>query len=238
LYDAVQAANRAKSEFVTLVAHELKVPMTSINGYADLLHVVGALNEQQQAFVGTIKSSVQRMVVLVSDLNDISRIESGQMQVKSEQIDLRSAINEAKEGVLQLIEAHGHTYVEQLPPDSLMVWGDRSRVIQVLVNLLSNAYKYTPAGGMITLHLDKTDSHMRLSVTDTGIGMTPEQVARLGTKFWRADHDHVSTQPGTGLGMAITRNLLQLMGGELEVESTPGKGSTFTMTLPVSAPGS
>lgn len=233
LYDAVQSANRAKSEFVTLVAHELKIPMTSINGYADLLSIVGALSEQQQAFVNTIKGSVQRMVVLVSDLNDISRIESGQLAVKAEEIDLRSAINEAKEGVLQLIEAHGHTYVEELPPDLLLVRGDRSRVIQVLVNLLSNAYKYTPSGGMITLHVEKNGTSVRTSVIDTGIGMTPEQLAKLGTKFWRADHDHVSTQPGTGLGMAITRNLLQLMGGELEVESTPGKGSTFTMILPL-----
>jgi len=236
LYDAVQAANRAKSEFVSLVAHELKVPMTSISGYAELLPVVGVVNEQQQAFINTIKKNIQRMTVLVSDLNDISRIESGQLQVRIEEVDLQAAIGEAKEEVLRLIEAHGHLFVEDLPAELPTVRGDRDRVIQVLINLLSNAYKYTPSGGTITLHAARNGAYVSVSVIDTGIGMTPEQLAHLGTKFWRADHEHVSSQPGTGLGLAITRNLLTLMGGELHVQSAPGQGSTFTLCLPLFKP--
>ncbi len=233
LYDAVQAANRAKSEFVSLVAHELKVPMTSINGYADLLPIAGQVNDQQHNFIATIKRNVQRMMVLVSDLTDISRIESGQLNVNPEAVDLRAVVDEAKDGVMQLIEEHGHQLVDEVPLNLPVCWGDRSRVIQILVNLLSNAYKYTPEGGTITLGGASHDSYLSLSVTDTGIGMTPEQIAKLGTKFWRAEHTHVTGQPGSGLGLAITQNLLHLMGGDLIVQSVPGQGSTFTFTLPV-----
>lgn len=233
LYDAVQAANRAKSEFVSLVAHELKVPMTSISGYADLLAVAGDVNEQQRTFVQTIKNNVNRMTVLVSDLTDISRIESGQLKVTIAAVDVLAAIAEAKDSVAHQIVARNHTLVEDLPGALPPVAGDRSRVVQVLVNLLSNAYKYTPDGGTITLQAARHNDHVSMSVMDTGVGMTPEQVAQLGTKFWRADHDHVTRQPGTGLGLAITRNLLALMGGDLGVHSVPGEGSTFTLVLPV-----
>lgn len=233
LYDAVQAANRAKSEFVSLVAHELKVPMTSISGYADLLPIVGEVNEKQQNFIQTIKNNVHRMTVLVSDLNDISRIESGQMHVEHEKVDLLPAIEEAKDGVMQQITGRGHEWVEQVGDDLPAVRGDRSRVIQVLVNLLSNAYKYTPDGGTITLRSERENGFVLLHVVDTGVGMTSAQIARLGTKFWRAESEYVMNQPGTGLGLAITQNLLKLMGGELRVTSEPGKGSTFTMVLPL-----
>jgi signal transduction histidine kinase len=233
LYDAVQTANRAQSEFVSLVAHELKVPMTSISGYADLLSVVGPVNEKQEAFIANVKNGVKRMMVLVSDLNDISRMESGQLQVKSEKVDVRTAVNEALEGVSQQIEDHGHTLVEHIPPDLPPIRGDHARVIQVLVNLLSNACKYTPDGGAIDLRAVCDQEYVSLSVTDTGIGMTPDQIKKLGTKFWRAEHDHVLEQPGTGLGFAITQNLIVLMGGDLDVRSTPGHGSTFTVMLPV-----
>ena len=231
LYDAVQAANRAKSEFVSLVAHELKVPMTSISGYADLMPVVGELNSQQERFVATIKNAVQRMMVLVSDLTDISRMESGHLQVSMEQVDLVPVLEEVKEGVMAQIQEHAHEFVEEIDADLPPVHGDRSRVVQVLTNLLSNAYKYTPDGGTITLRAQRNGDSVSVSVSDTGIGMTPEQLTKLGTKFWRAEHDHVAGQPGTGLGLAITRNLLTLMGGDLDVQSEAGQGSIFTVTL-------
>lgn len=231
LYDAVQAANRAKSEFVSLVAHELKAPMTSINGYADLLAAAGPLTEQQQKFVHTIKQNVHRMKVLVSDLTDISRLESGQLRIEEEQVDLRAALAEAREGLLQQAHEHGHQLVEVLPDSLPPVRGDHGRIVQVLVNLLSNAIKYTPDGGTITLRACQDGQFVRLTVEDTGVGMTAEELANLGTKFWRADNDQVINQPGTGLGLAITRNLVALMGGEWQVTSTPGQGSAFTVGL-------
>lgn len=231
LYDAVQAANRAKSEFVSLVAHELKAPMTSINGYADLLAAAGPLTEQQQKFVHTIKQNVHRMKVLVSDLTDISRLESGQLRIEEEQVNLRAALAEAREGLLQQAHEHGHQLVEALPDSLPPVRGDHGRIVQVLVNLLSNAIKYTPDGGTITLRACQDGQFVRLTVEDTGVGMTAEELAKLGTKFWRADNDQVINQPGTGLGLAITRNLVALMGGEWQVTSMPGQGSAFTVGL-------
>jgi signal transduction histidine kinase len=233
LYDAVQAANLAKSEFVSLVAHELKVPMTSISGYTDLLPIVGSVNEQQSRFLETIKNNVQRMMVLVSDLNDISRIESGQLQIELGEVALETVFDEVKDAVMRQIEEHGHQFIEQIDPHLPTVYGDRGRVVQVLVNLLSNAYKYTPAGGAITLRARRNGDRVNVLVADTGVGITPEQIRNLGTKFWRADNDHVINQPGTGLGLAITQNLIMLMRGELNVQSTPGKGSTFTVSLQV-----
>jgi signal transduction histidine kinase len=231
LYDAVQTANRAKSEFVSVVAHELKVPMTSISGYADLLPRVGPVTDQQGKFLETIRNNVQRMTVLVSDLNDISRIESDQLHIELGEVDLKTAIAEAIDGVMRQIEERGHEFVEQVDSSLPAVYGDRSRVIQVLVNLLSNAYKYTPNGGTIRLAARREGDQVCVSVTDTGVGMTPEQLRKLGTKFWRAHNDRVDNQPGTGLGLAITQNLITLMGGALDVQSTPDQGSTFTVRL-------
>jgi signal transduction histidine kinase len=238
LYDDVQAANRTKSEFVSLVAHELKVPMTSISGYADLMAMAGPLSDQQRSFIQTIKNNVQRMTALVSDLNDISRIESGQLHVELQAVDMRSAITEAKEGVIQQIKEHRHVLVEKVSPGLPPVRGDPRRVVQVLINLLSNAYKYTPDGGTITVRALRRGDAVQVTIADTGVGMTPQQLAKLGTKFWRADNDQVINQPGTGLGMAITQSLLVLMGGHMDAQSTPGKGSTFTVTLPAVAPPS
>jgi signal transduction histidine kinase len=112
-----------------------------------------------------------------------------------------------------------------------LVRADKDRLAQVLLNLLSNAYKYTPNSGIISLAIKRIEKTVAISVTDSGVGMTPEEVAKLGTKFWRADNG--LQQPGTGLGFAITRNLIELMSGKLMIESQPGKGSTFSFTLPV-----
>jgi signal transduction histidine kinase len=193
------------------------------------------VTDQQARFLETIKNNVQRMTVLVSDLNDISRIESGQLYVELGEVDLKTVFGEVKEGVMRQIEERSHKFVEQIDAQLPSVQGDRSRVVQVLVNLLSNAYKYTPNGGTIILSAKRNDDRVSISVSDTGVGMTPEQVKRLGTKFWRADNAHVTNQPGSGLGLAITQNLITLMGGELNVQSTPGKGSTFTVSLQMRA---
>lgn len=236
LFEQVRAADRAKSEFVSVVAHELKVPMTSISGYADLLKVAGEINEQQAEFVEIIKNNVNRMKVLVNDLSDISRIESGNLKVELTSVDPRAVIQAARDGAQTQIEERQHRFVEDITEDLPPVSADQNRLVQVLLNLLSNAYKYTPDGGTIILRAWQDEDRVFFSVQDTGVGMTQEDIARLGTKFWRADNEHSNNQPGTGLGFAITRNLIALMKGDLIIESAPGKGSNFTFSLPV-APG-
>jgi signal transduction histidine kinase len=231
LYDAVRAANNAKSEFVGVVAHELKVPMTSISGYADLLSMAGTVNERQAGFVNTIKNAVYRMKVLVSDLNDISRIETGNLRVESAQVSVLDAVNSAREGTLTEIERRRHHLVVDVPTELPLVQADKDRLAQVMLNLVSNAYKYTPDGGTIMIQAREiSDGRVSISVSDTGVGMSPDQVAKLGTKFWRADNG--LQQPGTGLGFAITRRLIELMRGRVAIRSIEGTGTTITFDLP------
>lgn len=237
LIEAVRAADRAKSEFVSVVAHELKVPMTSITGYADLLKLAGPVNDQQVEFIDKVKSNVLRMKILVSDLSDISRIESGNLRMDLEPVDPVEALQTARDGAATQIQERGHSLIEDIAPGLPPVRADRNRLTQVLLNLLSNAYKYTPDGGTITVRAwqerGADGERVYFAVQDTGVGMTAEEVEKLGTKFWRADNDHTIKQPGTGLGFAITRNLITLMKGDLTIQSAPGQGSTFTFGVPV-----
>jgi signal transduction histidine kinase len=137
-----------------------------------------------------------------------------------------------RDAIMTQIKSRSHTFVEEIEPDLPDMWVDYYRLLQVLTNLASNAYKYTPDGGTITLSVHKVDDRIEFSVRDTGIGMTREAIKKLGTKFWRADDEYTRSQPGTGLGYAITVNLVEQMGGRIRVESQVDKGSKFTFTVP------
>ncbi len=233
LYAAVQAADMAKSEFVGIVAHDLKAPMNGIGGYSELLLMQGGLTEKQTDYLRKIKDTVRRMEILVSDLADISRIESGHFFMEQDEVVVAEVLQAVKDGTMPQIEERQHTYREVVDPDLPAITGDYYRLIQVLTNLVSNAYKYTPNGGTITLEVTRENDHLRFSVSDTGIGLTPEGIAMLGTKFWRAEDRYTRSQPGTGLGFAITRHLVEQMGSEIEIESEVGVGSRFSFTAPV-----
>jgi K+-sensing histidine kinase KdpD len=233
LYGEVRAANLAKSEFVGIVAHELKGPMTSISGYADLMTIAGTVTERQAGFINTIKNAVYRMRVLVGDLTDISRIETGQLRVDLKVVSLPDAIAVARENTIIEIERRGHRLNSDVPADLPTVSADQDRMVQVMMNLMSNAYKYTPDGGKITVSAKVVGNRVAVAVADTGVGMTPDQVAKLGTKFWRAENG--LQQQGTGLGFAITRRLIELMGGNIDIQSEAGKGTTIGFSLPIAA---
>jgi signal transduction histidine kinase len=236
LYAAVQAADRAKSEFVATVAHDLKVPMTSIMGYAALTKSVGDSQKnlvgRQGEFLDKIVDTVRRMEVLVSDLADISRVESGHFRMDSIQVPVERLVEAVKDNTILQIEERSHTLVEKIAPGLPPLWVDYYRLLQVLTNLVSNAYKYTPNGGTITLSAALEGDRVRFGVLDTGIGLSPKQVAKLGTKFWRADDDYTRSQPGTGLGFAITSQIVHLMGSEIQIESQVGQGSRFSFSVP------
>jgi signal transduction histidine kinase len=233
LYAAVRQANDAKSEFVRTVSHELKIPMTSIKGYTDLLKMIGPLNAQQEQFVGTIRANVDRMAVLVSDLADISRIESGRLKVELRPVDLRDCLREALNGLRGQLESRQQTVTLQIPSSLPAVRGDAIRLVQVLTNLLSNAHKYSPAGSDIVLRAAPEDSCVRVSVVDHGYGISPADQARLFTQFFRSDEPAIREQNGWGLGLHITKRLVELLGGQIDVQSAPGQGSTFTFTVPL-----
>lgn len=231
LYAAVRAADRAKSEFVGVVAHDLKVPMTSIAGYADLTAMQGGLSERQQQFIGRIKDTVKRMEMLVSDLSDISRIESGHFFMEETRVPAAEIVQAVKDSTLAQLESYHHRYVELIEPNLPDMRVDYYRLLQVLTNLVSNAYKYTPEGGTITLRVRQVPGRVEFTVKDTGVGLSKEQIAKLGTKFWRAEDDFTRSRPGTGLGFAITRALVEQMGSQIKIESEVGKGSSFTFSV-------
>jgi signal transduction histidine kinase len=232
LYEAVRAADKAKSEFVGVVAHDLKTPMTSIGGYASLMLMQrDNLHERQVQFLELIRSTVKRMEVLVSDLSDISRIESGHFFMNETQVTVADIVQAVQDNTLPQIQERGHRFVEEVEPELPTMWVDYYRLLQVLTNLVSNAYKYTPDGGVITLSAQRAGERIRFGVRDTGIGLSPEAIAKLGTKFWRADDDYTRSQPGTGLGFAITRALVEQMGSVIEIHSQIGQGSLFTFSV-------
>jgi PAS domain S-box-containing protein len=227
-------AERAKSEFVSTVSHELRTPMTSIKGYADLLLMgaVGSLSDDQQRFLTIIKSNTDRLTLLVNDLLDISRIESGRLVLTPRVVRIDDLITQvvtalaarAAERALNL-----HTDLPQVLPE---IFVDPDRVIQVLTNLVGNACRYTPSGGEIVVLARAKGDEIRVSVRDTGIGISEDDQKRLFSRFFRSDDPVVQDAPGTGLGLSITKSLVEMHGGQIWVESTLGEGSTFTFTLP------
>jgi signal transduction histidine kinase len=235
LYEQIHAANDAKSEFVSLVAHELRVPMTSIKGYADLIisGVAGPLNEQQAQFLEVIRRNLVRMSGLISDLSDINRIESGRMVFDNKPFDIRETVADVTGSLRERIEARRQTLEIDIDDDVPNVFADPTRIAQVLTNLVSNANKYTPDDGRIAIHLRKDGEYAAVSVQDSGIGISEENQKKLFTQFFRAEDTAVRAQPGWGLGLSIVRNMVEAQGGQIRFESEVGKGSTFTFTLPL-----
>lgn len=230
----VNEVNRLKTEFVTLVSHELQTPLTSITGYVELLleGQVGTLAEAQREYLGIVKRNAERLVALIHDLLDISRIEAGKVELKRTALDLVPLIQEVARSLRPQIEAKGQRLSIDLAEALPALSGDADRVTQILTNLLSNAHKYTPPGGSITITAQAEEGRVRVDVQDTGIGLSPDDQSRLFTKFFRAQHGATQGVGGTGLGLAITRALAELHGGEITVTSALGQGSTFSFTLP------
>jgi signal transduction histidine kinase len=197
--------------------------------------MAGPITQQQAALLEVIVRNVRRMEALVSDLTDVSRIQTGRISINLTDVSIPDIIEQTREATIRQIEERRHSLVIDAPPDLPPVKADPKRLLQVMVNLVSNAYKYTPPGGVITITCQARGDQAAISVRDTGVGMTKEELANLGRKFWRAENPLISSEKGTGLGFAITKSLIELMNGELTVSSAPGKGSTFMFTLPVAS---
>jgi len=243
LYAEVQRANIAKSEFVSLVAHELKNPMTSIKGYTELLSggAVGPINEMQSNFLRTIHSNTERMSTLVSDLNDNSKIEAGRLRLDFKAVELHEVVDEVVRSTKRQIDDKKQA-IQVLMPDLPKVWGDRTRVAQVLVNLVSNAHKYTPESGVLIVAAELSENRwdpegarkvVHMWVKDNGIGISPEDQAKIFQKFFRSEDQKAREAPGTGLGLNITRSLVEMQGGRIWFESVFREGTTFHFTIPV-----
>lgn len=245
LYAEVQSANVAKSEFVSFVAHELKNPMTSIKGYTELLAAgaVGSVNEAQGNFLGTIRSNIERMNTLVSDLNDLSKIEAGRLRLEFKAISIQDVVEEVVRSTKRQIEDKQQKMIIELSDDLPQIWADSTRLSQVIVNLVSNAHKYTETGGLIHISAEVSDNQwdedgaekvVHLWVKDSGIGISEEDQKKIFTKFFRSEDPKTREVSGTGLGLNITRSLVEMQGGKIWFESQHRKGTTFHITVPVS----
>ena len=244
LYGEVQQANEAKSEFVSFVAHELKNPMTSIKGYTELLSAgaVGPINEMQTNFLNTIHTNVERMSTLVSDLNDNSKIEAGRLRLDYKAVDLPDIVDEVIRSTRRQIEDKKQVLQLNVPDTLPRVWADRTRIVQVVTNLVSNAHKYTPESGKIIIGAEVAANQwepnsavqvVHIWVEDDGIGISADDQKKMFGKFFRSEDEKAREVPGSGLGLNITKSLVEMQGGKIWFESEYRKGTTFHFTIPV-----
>lgn len=232
--------DRMKSEFVSTVSHELRTPMTSIKGYADLILMgaAGPMSEPQVRYMEVIKNNADRLSMLVNDLLDISRIETGKTDLDLRPLDVPQIIEQVVDGHLRGRIEHDEKSIEvytEMTPSLPLVNADHARITQVLTNLLDNALDYTPPDGRIDVNVRANGDFVFISISDTGIGISQENQQKIFDRFFRAEDSEVQKIAGTGLGLSIVHSLIEMHGGNIEVQSVPGKGSTFTFCLPVVA---
>jgi GAF domain-containing protein len=233
--------DRLKSEFVATVSHELRTPMTSIRGYVDvlLMGAAGAVNENQVHFLNIVKNNTERLNILVNDLLDVSRIESGRVTLSPQALDLREIAEDVIGDILRRSQEENRPMALSLdaPKKLPHVYGDIERVRQILGNLVDNAYHYTPENGTITvrIHSPNGDHEVQVDVTDNGVGIPLEDQNRVFERFYRGEHPLVLATPGTGLGLSIVKQIVEMHRGRIWMKSTgvPGDGSIFSFTLPV-----
>jgi PAS domain S-box-containing protein len=224
-----ERANQLKSEFLANMSHELRSPLHTIIGFSELLgeELEGPLNEKQKRFVQHIHKDSLHLLQLINDLLDISKIEAGRVELRVETFSLPEAAEEVLSSLRQQAEAKSITLKSDLRVEQ--VRADRLRFKQILLNLLSNALKFTPAGGCVTLSAVTLNGYAEFSVQDTGIGIPISEHELIFDKFYQA---RSVRREGTGLGLAITRRLVEQHGGKIRVESEPNRGSRFVFTIP------
>ena len=249
----LERANRMKAQFLANMSHELRTPLNSVIGFSEMLLIgaLGQLPDQQRDALETVARNGRHLLGLVNDVLDLSKVDAGRMDLHLMQTDMRSLIGDVITGMESLIRTKGHKVTVELGDAPLLVNADEMRVRQVLFNLLSNAVKFTPANGQVTVHAGQRRSTLPVaggrriereavwvSVTDSGIGIAKEDLPRLFTEFSQVDASFSRRFEGTGLGLALSKRFVEMHGGVIGVESTPGRGSTFWIELPLDGPQS
>ena len=226
--------DRMKSEFIATVSHELRTPLTSINMAVDILsrEVLGSVNEPQRDMLVTAKDDCERLTKLVKELLDMSRLESGKYELRSEKINLRSVVEEALKPLRLQFREKGIHLETEIPPSTPEVPGDQQQLSWVVANLVSNALRYTPADGTVTIHSDLLDDSIRVSVKDSGRGIPADAVEVIFDKFVQIKQSTDAMPGSVGLGLAIAKEVVEAHGGRIWVESSVGQGSTFFFTIP------
>jgi signal transduction histidine kinase len=253
----LERANRMKAQFLANMSHELRTPLNSVIGFSEMLLIgaLGALSDQQHDALETVARNGRHLLGLVNDVLDLSKVDAGRMDLHLTQADVRSLIGDVLTGMESLIQTKGHRVTVDLGEAPLLAVADEMRVRQVLYNLLSNAVKFTAPGGEVTVRAGQRLKSLPVpgggggpgarrieretvwvSVIDSGIGIAPEDLPRLFTEFSQVDASFSRRFEGTGLGLALSKRFVEMHGGEIGVESTPGHGSTFWIDLPLDGP--
>jgi PAS domain S-box-containing protein len=238
LYRDAQEANRAKADFLAVISHELRTPLNAIMGYSDLLdaEISGALSDKQRRQIQRIRASARHLLQLIEEILSFARMESGGEEVRPELSDAGEIAEEAAAVMQPLAHAKNLAFSVDVQADSLRLETDPGKARQVLVNLLSNAVKFTERGS-VTLRVRQDGDRAAFDVIDTGIGIPAEQADRVFDPFWQAERPNTRRVGGTGLGLSVSRRYVRLLHGELELETEPGRGTRFTMLLPLRLTG-
>ena len=244
---ALNQANESQSEFMGFAAHEMKTPLASVKGYAEVMlsGMTGELSEQQETFLQTIQSNAVRMNTIIEDLRDTAKMKIGEFTVDAEPMNIRPAVIETLRPFITVLEASGQTLINNVPENLPLIWGDEGRIIQVLTNLITNANKYSEADTSITISAwidedyhdqrgEKRGRMLTLSVKDEGFGMSEADQSKLfKERYFRSTNQQALDKPGTGLGMMLTKGIMDGHQGEIWMESTLGEGSVFFISFPL-----
>jgi signal transduction histidine kinase len=233
LYGELETASRHKSEFLANMSHELRTPLNAILGFSQVLQhrLFGEINEKQDEYLDDILASGNHLLSLINDVLDLSKVEAGQVELEIAAFSLGEALERGVVMVRESAIKNGVQLSLELAPDVNGVRGDERRVRQIVFNVLSNAVKFTPAGGSVAVAAATVNGEVHVSVTDTGPGIAPEDHERIFEEFQQTEVG-VQQREGTGLGLALSKRLVELHGGRIWVESEPGHGSRFVFTLP------
>ena len=236
---AAETANQTKSDFLAKMSHELRTPLNSIIGFSEMLadQTFGGLNEKQHRYVDNVLASGRLLLQVINDILDLSKVEAGRMELTLAQFEVARALDEVRSLMESLAQRKHHTVEVDVEPGLPSIVADPAKFRQITVNLLSNAIKFTPDGGRIRISARRPPGEpmIEIAVTDTGIGIAPEDTRRIFQEFEQLDSEYVREQQGTGLGLALTKKLVELHGGRIQVESEPAHGSTFRFYLPLRA---
>lgn len=232
---ALEQANRLKSEFLATMSHELRTPLNAIIGFAEVLKddVIGPLNKEQKECLDDIHSSGQHLLSMINNILDFSKIEAGKFELTYEEFSFEEVIGEVLNAVFEFANKKGIRMQTQFHPDIPLIIADKVKFKQIMFNLLSNAIKFTPENGKVTIYAKLAEQYIQIEVIDTGIGIKSEDIDKLFKPFLQLDGSYSRRYEGTGLGLILTKHLVELQGGKIWVESEYGKGSTFTFTLPI-----
>jgi signal transduction histidine kinase len=230
----LEIANQHKSDFLANMSHELRTPLNAIIGFSEVLveKMFGEVNDKQLDYLKDIHSSGKHLLSLINDILDLSKIEAGRMELDVGEFDLRSALENAMTLIKERAQRHGIALALDCDPALGMFRADERKFKQIMLNLLSNAVKFTGEGGRVSVRARPVDGRLEVAVADTGVGIAAEDQERVFEEFKQVGRDYTKKAEGTGLGLALTRRFVELHGGTIGLESEPGKGSTFTFTIP------